>query len=51
MWTIYDALVAFFEEHRRCGWLDRGVEHQHVAMTCDCGAVSTCPIDQCEEAI
>jgi len=31
-------LVAFFEEHRRCGKLDGGVEGERVWMTCDCGA-------------
>ena len=32
------ALDAFLQEHRRCGDLDAGVEHDRVWMTCDCGA-------------
>jgi hypothetical protein len=39
MFTIYDALDAFFLEHRRCGELDGGVEDGRVWMMCDgCGA-------------
>jgi hypothetical protein len=39
MLTIYDAITAFFEEHRRCGELDAGVEVERVWMTCNgCGA-------------
>jgi hypothetical protein len=30
---------AFFQEHRRCGELDGGVEGDRVSMTCRCGAV------------
>ncbi|MGH9365310.1 MAG: hypothetical protein ACRD1B_08630 [Thermoanaerobaculia bacterium] len=30
-------LVAFFEEHRRCGSLDGGVERGRVWMAGDCG--------------
>ena len=33
------ALWAFFEEHRRCGELDGGVEGEVLSMTCECGAV------------
>ena len=38
MRTPWDALYAFYLEHRRCGELDGGVEHGRVWMTCDCGA-------------
>jgi hypothetical protein len=31
-------VLAFFEEHRRCGDLDGGVEDERVWMTCECGA-------------
>jgi hypothetical protein len=34
-----DALYAFFQEHRRCGELDGGVEGDRVWMTCYCGTV------------
>ena len=33
------ALDAFVQEHRRCGWLDGGVDAGRVWMTCDCGAM------------
>lgn len=37
---MMDALDAFFQEHRRCGVLDGGVEDGRVWMTCyKCGAV------------
>jgi hypothetical protein len=32
------ALWAFFEEHRRCGELDGGVEGERLWMACECGA-------------
>jgi hypothetical protein len=35
--TLFDALYAF-QEHRRCGELDGGVEADRVWMTCTCGA-------------
>jgi hypothetical protein len=38
MFIIYDALDAFFLEHRRCGELDGGVEGERLWMTCSCGA-------------
>ena len=41
MWTLWDDLKAFFQEHRRCGELESGVEDRRVWMTCDCGAVLT----------
>jgi len=28
-----------FQEHRRCGDLDGGVEGDHIWMTCSCRAV------------
>jgi hypothetical protein len=37
MRTLLDDLVAFFQEHRRCGWLDGGVEGERVWMSRDCG--------------
>jgi hypothetical protein len=36
--TLFDALDAFFQEHRRCGDLDGGVDSERVWMTCTCGA-------------
>jgi hypothetical protein len=36
--TLFDALYAFYQEHRRCGELDTGVEVDRVWMTCTCGA-------------
>jgi len=36
--TLFGALYAFFQEHRRCGDLDGGVEGDRVWMTCTCGA-------------
>jgi len=44
MFTTYDALDAFFEEHRRCGELDGGVEDGRVWMACECGAVLYRPL-------
>ncbi len=35
---LITALDAFLQEHRRCGWLDGGVDGQWVWMSCDCGA-------------
>jgi hypothetical protein len=32
------ALMAFLEEHRRCGDLDCGVEAAWIWMACECGA-------------
>ncbi len=32
--TLFDALYAFFQKHRRCGDLDGGVEGDRVWMTC-----------------
>jgi hypothetical protein len=37
--TLFDALYAFFQEHRYCGDLDGGVEGDRVWMTCTCGSV------------
>jgi hypothetical protein len=36
--TVFDALYAFFQEHRRCRDLDGGVEADRVWMSCTCGA-------------
>jgi hypothetical protein len=36
--TLFDALHAFFQEHRRCGDLDGGVEGDRVWLTCPCSA-------------
>ena len=44
MFTIYDALDAFFLEHRRCGKLESGVEDGRVWMTCECGAMIAQPV-------
>jgi ribosomal silencing factor RsfS len=38
MSSVLDALVAFVDEHRRCGELDGGLEDGRVWMVCDCGA-------------
>ena len=38
MRTPWDALYAFYLEHRRCGELDGGVADERVWMSCDCGA-------------
>jgi hypothetical protein len=35
---LFAALYAFFQEHRRFGDLDSGVEGDRVRMTCTCGA-------------
>jgi hypothetical protein len=45
------ALWAFFEEHRRCGELEAGVDDRWAWMTCECGAsmaheVTRVPTDQ-----
>ena len=37
--ALFDALYAFFQEYRRGGELDGGVEGDRVWMTCLCGAV------------
>jgi hypothetical protein len=38
MFTLFDDLWAFYQEHRRCGDLDGGVQGDRVWMTCMCGA-------------
>jgi hypothetical protein len=38
------ALWAFFEEHRRSGDLDAGVEDERLWMTCECGAQVAHPV-------
>jgi hypothetical protein len=35
---LFDALYAFFQEHRRCGELDGGVQGDRVWLACSCGA-------------
>jgi hypothetical protein len=37
------ALRAFFEERRRCGELNGGVEDGRLWMTCECGAKISLP--------
>ena len=37
--SLFEDLWAFYEEHRRCGELDGGVEGERVWMTRTCGAV------------
>jgi len=37
-------LVAFFEEHRRCGALDAGAAAGRVWLTCECGAGLSRPL-------
>jgi hypothetical protein len=37
MRTPWDALYAFYLEHRLCSGLDGGVEHGRVWITCSCG--------------
>ena len=39
--TLFDALYAFYQEHRRCGDLDSGLDGDRVWMTCTCGAAIT----------
>jgi hypothetical protein len=36
--TLFEALYVFYQEHRRCGDLDGGVDGDRVWMTCTCGA-------------
>ncbi len=38
MLMLLEDLDAFFQEHRRCGELDGGVEDGRVWMTCEYGA-------------
>ena len=40
------SLVAFFEEHRRCGKLDTGTADGHVWAECPCGAAIVQPIEE-----
>ncbi len=41
---------AFFQEHRRCGDLDGGVEDGRVWIACDCGADIVHPVQGAEPA-
>ncbi len=43
--TLFDVLYAFYQEHRRCGYLDGGVEGDRFWMTCTCGAAISRPAD------
>lgn len=43
MSELLAAFDAFLHEHRRCGWLDGGVEGELVWMACECGARLTHP--------
>lgn len=45
MLELLDDLDAFFQEHRRCGVLDGGVDEGRVRMACDCGALLARRID------
>jgi hypothetical protein len=45
------AVDAFVQEHRRCGWLDGGVEGGWLWMTCDCGAGLARQVDSDERPI
>ena len=38
VWTLFDDLNAFLQEHHRCGALETGVENGRVWVTCECGA-------------
>jgi hypothetical protein len=44
--TIYDALEAFLQEHRRCRELDGGVEGERVWMTSESGGQMSCALDR-----
>ena len=46
MRMLLDDLVAFFQEHRRCGALEGGVDDGRVWMTCECGAKMTQSLDR-----
>jgi hypothetical protein len=35
---VLGALVAFVDDHKRCGDLDGGLDHGHVWLGCSCGA-------------
>ena len=40
-----NALIAFVEEHRRCGDLDGGVDGERVWLACECGAAIMHPVE------
>jgi len=44
MSQLVEALVAFFQEHRRCGKLDTGIAGNRVWVDCPCGATIVQPI-------
>jgi hypothetical protein len=35
---VLGALVAFVDDHKRCGDLDGGLDKGHVWLACSCGA-------------
>jgi hypothetical protein len=44
MKTLWDALDAFLQEHRRCEQMDDGVEEGRVWMTCEWSAEIAQPL-------
>ena len=46
MSRLVEALVAFFEEHRRCGKLDTGTADGHVRAECPCGTTIVQAIEE-----
>jgi hypothetical protein len=44
MKTLWDALDAFLQEHRRCGQMDGGVGEGRGWMTCKCSAEIAQPL-------
>jgi len=45
MSRLVEALVAFFQKHRRCGRLDTGTAGNRVWVECTCGAAIVQPIN------
>jgi hypothetical protein len=43
--TVLADLLAFLQEHRRCGDITAKVEDDRVWMTCTCGAVINRSVD------
>jgi hypothetical protein len=44
MRTPWDALYAFYLEHRLCSGLDGGGEAERVWMSCECGGMIAQPV-------
>jgi hypothetical protein len=42
--ALLAALIAFLQEHRRCGDLESGLDADRVWMSCECGATITHPL-------